>query len=220
MVGFFFSSLRATGGRQAERAKHGTLEVYLYLRIHLAALLSSKAKGPPLLAETTNRAAQAARAAPSGKGDSGKDGARGRILPLGDGGENAESRDGEGVRRSETLRCCFPKERLYRWLGRRRFRGRAGSRAVPKMSHREERWHLDCCKGQRLLLQGPSQQTLPQSRAFHGKPSLKQLICRSELSQPPIIRCKFAVQVPLSKETTLLHFFSCFLRSIQHGSIF
>lgn len=38
----------------------GTLQLYTHLRIHL--LHSSKAKGPPLLAETTNRAAEAERA--------------------------------------------------------------------------------------------------------------------------------------------------------------
>lgn len=55
---------------------------------------------------------------------------------------------------------------------------------------------------------GPSQQTLPQTQAFPAKPSLKQLICRSEWSQGPTIRCKFAVQAPLSRKTTTLpHFF-------------
>lgn len=42
---------------------------------------------------------------------------------------------------------------------------------------------------------------------FYAKPSFKQLICRSECSQRPTNRCKFAVRVPLSKETSLLHFF-------------
>lgn len=54
------------------------------------------------------------------------------------GGEDAESLDGEGVRRSETLRLCFPKEHLCPQLGRRRLGGRAGSKSVPKMSHRQE----------------------------------------------------------------------------------
>lgn len=54
------------------------------------------------------------------------------------GGEGDENLQGERVRGSKTLWVCFPKEGVYGELGRRRFRGRAGSKAVPKMSHREE----------------------------------------------------------------------------------
>lgn len=49
-----------------------------------------------------------------------------------------KSLDGEGVRRNETLQLCFPKEHLCPQLGRRRLGGRAGSKSVSKMSHREE----------------------------------------------------------------------------------
>lgn len=95
----FFSSLRATGRRQTERTKHGTLEVYLYLCIHLTARLSSKAKGPlswqrPQTGQQKQQGldrvgSDAAARTEAGEGFSPRE--------MAAGGEDAESLEGEGL---------------------------------------------------------------------------------------------------------------------------
>lgn len=77
----------------------------------------------------------------------------------------------------------------------------------PKNAPQERMMAFGSLQGTPIPSAGPSQQTLPQTQAFPAKPSLKQLICRSEWSQGPTIRCKFAVQVPLSRKTTTLPHF-------------
>lgn len=124
---FFFRCKQQAGDKQNEQST-GTLQVYLYLCIYLLnLLLSSKAKGPPLLAETTNRVGLCFCRSSAGRegragiardrgGKRSRDGGRGRISPevLATGREDAATTDREGVRRSKSPWVCFAEEHLCR----------------------------------------------------------------------------------------------------------